>query len=287
MKANPLLIPFCVLCIGLFLCDAAFGQRVNSATVPVSTVAVAPPSFPVVQATSPAVPALVPQNRGMFLDEIDKGLVPPPTNVCRCCQKTSRFCIIGKIWTRNHPLQNNSSEHSLFAVRVEVDHPDHVYVKGDLLRVSVESNEDGYLYLFYRDAAGNVAMLYPNRFNRRNAIQKNEALTIPSPGSIFQIRIDAPFGEELLKAIVSKEPLAFFDNLDLTGINMLQIGEEEGTMLAKSVMTMQHSHWASHQVHIRTVDPDAPQNVIAPTQERRARIAPLQRVMFRLKSFSQ
>ena len=172
-----------------------------------------------------------------------------------------------------------------FAVRIEVDKPSRVYVKDEFLRTNVTTSKDGYLYLFYKDAEGNVAMLYPNRFNKKNAIQKGETVSIPTQGSIFQIRMSAPFGNELLKAVVSKEPLAFFDNMDLTGINMLPIGGEEGKELAKSAMALEKSDWAVHQVHIRNIDPDAPPSVVAPTSNGRARNFPHQRIIARLKIF--
>ena len=171
-----------------------------------------------------------------------------------------------------------------FAVQVDVDQPDRVYIKDEVLRATVTCSEEGYLYLFHRDAEGKVAMLYPNRFSKKNSIQKGETITVPAPGSIFQIRMDAPFGNELLKAVVSKEPLAFFDNLDLTGINMLPIGDEEGKELAKSVKGMKNSGWAVHQVSIRTVDPDAPQNGGVVDTGKKTRIFSLQRIINRLKN---
>ena len=178
-------------------------------------------------------------------------------------------------------LGEMNNKHPSFAVRVNVDHADRVYVKDDLLQVSVESSEGGYLYLFYRDAVGNVTMLFPNRFQKKNLIQKNEPITVPAPGSIFQIRIDAPFGNELLKAIVSKEPLEFFADRDLTGINVLQINDEDGKNLAKSVMRIKKSDWEEHHVAIRTVDPDA----IVPEQplKRQIKKSLLGRIIFRLK----
>ena len=122
-------------------------------------------------------------------------------------------------------------------------------------------------------------MLFPNRFNKKNLIRKNESITVPAASSIFQIRIDAPFGNELLKAVVSLKPLAFFDDLDLTGINAMPIGEEEGKMLAKSVMALAKSNWAEHQVGIRTVES---RTVVPP--ERNVKRPLLKRIMFRLQS---
>jgi len=173
---------------------------------------------------------------------------------------------------------------SSFSVQVNVDQPDRVYAKDELLRVTVTSSEDGYLYLFYREAEGNVAMLYPNRFNKKNTILKNDPVVVPAQDSIFQIRVDAPFGDELLKAVVSKKPLAYFEDMDLTGMNMLPIGDNDGTELVTSLAAMNNADWATHQVRIRTVDPDAPENIAVSTQERRTRSFPLQRIMFRLKN---
>ena len=44
------------------------------------------------------------------------------------------------------------NDHPAFVVRVDVDHPDHVYRAGDLLQVRVTSERAGYLYLLYRQA---------------------------------------------------------------------------------------------------------------------------------------
>lgn len=155
-------------------------------------------------------------------------------------------------------LEQIENVRSAFTLRVEVNHPNRMYTKDDVLQTTVESSEEGYLFLFYRDAAGNVSMLFPNRFKRNNVIRKDEVLVIPAAESVFQIRIDAPFGKELIKAIVSKEPLTYFDQLDLTGINTLPIDEQMGRALAASLKTLKSSDWAECQAVIHTVDPERP-----------------------------
>jgi len=172
----------------------------------------------------------------------------------------------------------------LFTVRVNVNQPDRVYAKDELLRVTVTSSENGYLYLFYCEAEGNVAMLYPNRFNKKSTILKSEPITVPPPDGIYQIRMDAPFGEELLTAVVSKKKLEFFENLDLTGINMLPISEKEGQELVASLKAMATSDWATNHVRFRTVDPDAPKNAVVPSLVRKTRSFPLQRLILRLRN---
>ncbi len=149
-------------------------------------------------------------------------------------------------------VEEISNERSSFAVRVDVDRPDRVYAKDDLLRATVESSEDGYLYLFYRDAAGNVSVLFPNRFQKDNFVQKNEAVAVPAPGSSFKIRIDAPFGGEMLKAVVSKKPLPYIDNAAFVVANLTPVNDGTAKSFSKS-FEKEAPDWAEHQVHIQTV----------------------------------
>ncbi len=156
-------------------------------------------------------------------------------------------------------VEEIANERSSFAVRVDVDHADRVYAKDDLLRASVTSSEDGYLYLFYRDAVGNVSVLFPNRFQKDNFVRKNEPVTVPADGSGFKIRIDAPFGDELLKAVVSKKPLAYIDTTSFTGADITPVGEGTAKSFSRAfpkVLEKEMPDWAEHQVRIRTVDSD-------------------------------
>jgi hypothetical protein len=98
-----------------------------------------------------------------------------------------------------------------FMVRVDVDHPDRVYQPGDELLVRVRSDRDGYLYLLYCDAANQVSCLFPNAFQTDNRLAAGRDVIVPRPfrpgEEGFRISIGAPYGEELLKAIVCTEPL--------------------------------------------------------------------------------
>lgn len=149
-------------------------------------------------------------------------------------------------------VEELSNERSSFAVRVVVDRSDRVYAKDDLLRATVTSSEDAYLYLFYRDAEGNVAVLFPNRFQKDNFVRKDETVTVPAQGSNFKIRIDAPFGEELLKAVVSKKPLEYIDSTIFASADVTPVSEGTMKNFAKSY-EKNISDWAEHQVGIRTI----------------------------------
>ena len=158
--------------------------------------------------------------------------------------------------SRGAIVEGISNEHSSFAVRVDVDRADRVYAKDDLLNVTVESSEDGYLYLFYRDSQGNVAVLFPNKFQTDNAIKKSQLVTVPMVGSNFRIRIDSPFGDELLKAVVSKKPLENVDIERFSKGNVTPVDEGAMKQFAKSLPTGKdstQSDWAEHKVDIQTV----------------------------------
>ena len=95
-----------------------------------------------------------------------------------------------------------------FRVRVWVDRKDRTYAKGELMRVSVESTESGYLYLIYKQADGSTKCLFPNRFEEDNRIEAGKVVTIPTARQSFRLRCNEPFGDELLVAVVSRKPLA-------------------------------------------------------------------------------
>ena len=95
-------------------------------------------------------------------------------------------------------------------------------------------------------------MLFPNQFQKDNFVRKNAAVTVPTQGSNFQIRIDAPFGDELLKAVVSKKPLTYIDTTAFTGANATPVNEGTAKNFSKS-FEKETPDWAEHQVRIQTV----------------------------------
>lgn len=94
-----------------------------------------------------------------------------------------------------------------FYVNVSVDHENHVYEEGDLMEVTVESSKSGYLYLLYKDAGGNITLLFPNRFHAENRIEGNKKEVVPSASMDFDLKTMPPFGKETLQAIVTLMPI--------------------------------------------------------------------------------
>ena len=92
-----------------------------------------------------------------------------------------------------------------------------VFVKDDLASIIVESERDGYLYLFYLLADGNLRRLYPYNADTDNSIKRNARKEVPSPTDAHQIRVDAPFGTEHVLALVTTAKLS---NATLRTLNL-------------------------------------------------------------------
>ncbi len=141
-----------------------------------------------------------------------------------------------------------------FMVRVDVDRASRVYFAGDELRASVKSARDGYLYLLYCDAANQVSCLFPNAFETDNQIAADQEVVVPRPTQAgmktFRIKIGAPFGEELLKAIVCLEPLppeALAQLMQAAAETRQQRGARGAI-----VEQVKNAAWAEHHVSIVT-----------------------------------
>jgi hypothetical protein len=95
---------------------------------------------------------------------------------------------------------------------VRVD-PEHVFHKGDRVRLLLETNTDGYLYIFNQTNDGAVMMIYPSEQldDAGNYIKSHVPWEIPS-GAAEQERLrwlafDENPGTERLFFVLTREPL--------------------------------------------------------------------------------
>jgi len=97
------------------------------------------------------------------------------------------------------------------AVRVD---PDHVFRKGDRVRVVLETNTDGYLYIFNTTDDGPATMIYPDSQldDAGNYLQAHVPFEIPSTGSADErlrwFAFDQVAGTEHLFFVFTREPLS-------------------------------------------------------------------------------
>lgn len=96
------------------------------------------------------------------------------------------------------------------AIRVD---PEHVFRKGDRVRVLLETNTDGYLYIFNQTNDGPVVMIYPDKDldEAGNYIKSHIPWEIPSGGADDERRrwfvFDENPGNERLFFVLTREPL--------------------------------------------------------------------------------
>jgi hypothetical protein len=152
-----------------------------------------------------------------------------------------------------------------FLVRVDVDHADRIYHGGDTIQVSVRSEREGYLYLFYCDASGQTTCLFPNQIQANNRIPANQTILVPAAQAPFQLRVGPPFGSEVLKAIVTTEPLQTIELNMLTkgGFTPLSTGKLKAVFVeAKENFSPTSAgqpggrQWAEHHLQMVTVAAD-------------------------------
>src|SRR5574338_9216 len=97
------------------------------------------------------------------------------------------------------------------AVRVD---PDHVFRKGDRVRVLLETNTDGYLYIFNTTDDGPATMIYPDAEldEAGNYLQAHVPFEIPSSISTDErlrwFAFDEAAGTERLFFVFTREPLS-------------------------------------------------------------------------------
>ncbi len=88
----------------------------------------------------------------------------------------------------------------------------HVYTEGDKMQVTLKAGQDCHVRLYYRDARGEISMIYPNRFEQNTRVRSNRTVSIPSPESDFDFVMGEPYGAEALLAVASPTPFTDENN---------------------------------------------------------------------------
>ena len=82
-----------------------------------------------------------------------------------------------------------------------------VYHKGDKVKFFFRPNRDSYVYLYHMDAAGNVNLIFPNKYSQKNFIEADKTYAIPDDKMNFEFEAEEPFGVEMVKIVASLQPL--------------------------------------------------------------------------------
>ena len=93
-----------------------------------------------------------------------------------------------------------------FGLKVWTNKPTNSFVENERLIISVKSDRDVYLKLDYFQANGTVAHLVPNRYRGQGHITGGRTYTFGDDASPEQFIVQEPYGDEVIKAIVSLTP---------------------------------------------------------------------------------
>lgn len=157
-----------------------------------------------------------------------------------------------------------------FLVRVDVNQRDRVYNDGEELRARVVSARDGFLYLLYCDASKSLHCLFPNEWGQDNSVRAMEEVDVPRsapPGqATFRLRIAPPYGEEVLKAVITSAPLSpeTLGRLIAPGDSAARLEGVRRELASRGI------HWADHHVIIHTIERPATSGSTTPPPALRA-----------------
>ena len=105
------------------------------------------------------------------------------------------------------PVSAQTTASPRFEVKTAVDRPDARYRHGDTLTLTVDVTEDAYVWVFDTGTSGKVHQIFPNRYESDNFVRAGNAISIPPPGSEYQLLVSHPKGVELLTVIASKDDI--------------------------------------------------------------------------------
>lgn len=83
------------------------------------------------------------------------------------------------------------------------------YQVGEPIRVSVQVNQDAYVYLFSVKSSGQIGLILPNAFDTNNLLKAGETRTFPpASGAKYALNVDLPEGQDRVLAVASRQPLS-------------------------------------------------------------------------------
>lgn len=98
---------------------------------------------------------------------------------------------------------DNKAADSLLSIKVL---PSQNFRVGEQMRVKVDSQKTGYLFVWDIGSQGEISRLFPNTFVKHNQIQSGKTVFIPESLSDFNLTVGEPIGtSELVAALLVKE----------------------------------------------------------------------------------
>ena len=80
-----------------------------------------------------------------------------------------------------------------------------MYRPGESVALTVETNQDSYIWVFDTGTSGRVHQIFPNKFAKDNFVRGGQPVTLPAAGAKYRFVAAEPTGVELLTVIASRD----------------------------------------------------------------------------------
>jgi uncharacterized protein DUF4384 len=108
------------------------------------------------------------------------------------------------------------------------------YKVGDTLKVSFQSNRDGYATLVNVGTSGKITILYPNAFSPNHAVKAGQTYSVPGANEPYELSLGGPEGVELVYALFTIAPTRFVEE-NLTRSNAFAPVNEKAETITRDI----------------------------------------------------
>lgn len=108
-----------------------------------------------------------------------------------------------QITVEQRPLAELQAPVSPVRVDVWSNRADGQYIPGETMQLSIRSNADVRVAVLNVDVLGRVTVLLPNSFQPDSLLKANTINMLPADGARFQLKVNEPFGMNLIKVVAS------------------------------------------------------------------------------------
>ncbi len=189
------------------------------------------------------------------------------TSVGAGAQDLDRQLTVEQVGIQNVTAPPSTTVNPL-TVNVGVDRADSTYAQGERVQLWVQANKAAYVTVLNVATTGQITVLFPNAFQSDNRVPANTRVLVPDPLSGTAIRVNEPFGPELIKVIASTMPRSPVQAMQLANVGPFRRVGATASQLAQSlevVMTDQAGgEWDDVSTSILTVPQRQTVAVVSP-----------------------
>ncbi|MCS7057627.1 MAG: PEGA domain-containing protein [Meiothermus sp.] len=122
-----------------------------------------------------------------------------------------------------------------------------VYQIGERIQVSVQVNQDAYVYIFSVRSTGEISLILPNAFDQNNLLRAGETRTYPpGSGARYTLEVAGPEGQDRVLAVASRQPLSLAQIADIqSGRVNLRGADNLARALSIVVSPLPEQDWVS------------------------------------------